>query len=95
MPNTVRISKTVKRLEYACYILLICVIIPIRIDHHNLERDLEYDKYLEQFNKTLENVQIYQQRREVFQVSKITIRIYFQMMSYRYLIFILNFFYLF
>lgn len=67
MPNTVRVSKTVKVLEYLCYILLLCVVVPIRIQHH----ELEYDKYLQQFNKSYENMKIYQNRFEAFKVSTI------------------------
>lgn len=65
MPNTVRVSKTVKVFEYLCYVLLLCVIVPIQEDHH----ELEYEKYLQQFNKTYESTNIYQNRFEAFKVS--------------------------
>lgn len=68
MPNTVRVSKNLRRLEYAFYIFLLCIIIPRKIKQE-LERDLEYDAYLEKFNKTDADVRTYQNRLEIFKVS--------------------------
>lgn len=69
MPNTVRISKTVKYLEYAFYITCLCLIIPVKIDHHVVEKNLDYEKYLDQFNKTYDNVTTYQTRLDAYKVS--------------------------
>lgn len=65
MPNTLHVSKTVKALEYLFYVVLLCIVIPIRIDHH----EIEYMKYLEQFNKSYETEKTYQKRFDAFKVS--------------------------
>lgn len=65
MPNTLHVSKTLKVVEYIVYILLLCFILPVK----KYSDDLEFENYLDKFNKTYNNVEIYQRRYEAFKVG--------------------------
>lgn len=65
MPNTLHVSKTLKVVEYICYITLLCLIVPVK----KYSTDFEFENYLNHFNKTYSNVEIYQRKYEAFKVG--------------------------
>nr|CAI5839580.1 unnamed protein product [Callosobruchus analis] len=70
--NTVHVPKSLKYLEYICYVILLFFVIPIRIYSPNIDEIL-FEEYIAKFNKTYAGKEMYNRRLQAFMLSLRTI----------------------